>query len=142
MNELIGLHDADRTDFPNLALMKLSAHHKAAGDRVEWFAPLLGPYDRVYSSKVFTYTPDYPYLPEAAELGGTGYKISTELPEETEHIRPDYTLYNLDYSLGFLTRGCPRHCPWCFVPDKEGPIRAHAEPRPHALRVASSKASR
>ena len=32
---LIGLHDSDRTGFPNLALMKISAWHKARGDIVE-----------------------------------------------------------------------------------------------------------
>ena len=53
----IGLHDSDATGFPNLALMKLSAWHKARGDKVEWWNPLL-PYDRVYSSKVFTFTPE------------------------------------------------------------------------------------
>ncbi len=49
---LIGLHDSDKTDFPNYALMKISAWHKAQGDAVEWWNPLLT-YDRVYSSKVF-----------------------------------------------------------------------------------------
>lgn len=32
----IGLIDVDGHRFPNLALMKLSAHHKAGGDAVEW----------------------------------------------------------------------------------------------------------
>ena len=65
----IGLHDSDSTGFPNLALMKLSAWHKAQGDTVEWWNPLL-PYDRVYSSKVFTFTPECPYLPENTIRGG------------------------------------------------------------------------
>ena len=65
----IGLHDADDTRFPNLALMKLSTWHKARGDSVEWWTPLLQ-YDRVYSSKVFTYTPDNPYLPQNTIRGG------------------------------------------------------------------------
>ena len=60
----IGLHDGDgQTDFPNYALMKISAWHKAKGDAVEWWNPLLT-YDRVYSSKVFTFTPECPYLPD------------------------------------------------------------------------------
>ena len=65
----IGLHDSDATGFPNLALMKLSAWHKAQGDHVEWWNPLF-PYDRVYSSKVFTFTPECPYLPENTVRGG------------------------------------------------------------------------
>ena len=49
------------------------------------------------------------------------------LPDEVEHICPDYSLYNCDKSYGFLTRGCIRNCPWCFVPKKEGEIRANAD---------------
>ena len=33
----IGLIDVDGHNFPNLALMKLSAWHKAKGDTVEWW---------------------------------------------------------------------------------------------------------
>lgn len=74
----IGLHDAEKKyvknkTFPNLALMKISAWHKAVGDTVEWWNPLYR-YDRVYSSKVFDFTPDDPYLPEDAIRGGTGYR--------------------------------------------------------------------
>ena len=67
---LIGLHDSDRTGFPNLALMKISAWHKARGDIVEWWNPMLT-FDRVYSSKIFTFTPENPYLPILAELTRT-----------------------------------------------------------------------
>lgn len=127
MNEKIGFHDADDTDYPNLALMKLSAWHKAQGDNVEWFRPLLGPYDHVYSGKVFTFTEGYPYLPDHATRGGTGYGNPQDLDDHVEHAMPDYDLYNINYSMGFLTRGCPRNCPWCFVPEKEGDVREHAD---------------
>ena len=45
------------------------------------------------------------------------------MPEEIEHIYPDYSLYpdfckNTAY--GFLTRGCPRGCDFCIVGKKEG----------------------
>ena len=43
----IGLIDVDGHNFPNLALMKISAYHKAKGDQVEWCVPLKH-YDRVY----------------------------------------------------------------------------------------------
>ena len=33
----IGLIDVDSHNFPNLALMKISAWHKAQGDEVEWW---------------------------------------------------------------------------------------------------------
>lgn len=51
----VALHDSDHTGFPNLALMKISAWHKARGDIVEWWNPMLT-FDRVYSSKIFTFT--------------------------------------------------------------------------------------
>lgn len=123
----IALHDSDSTGYPNLALMKLSAWHKAKGDTVNWFHPLGERYDRLYSSKVFTFSEANPYLPDDAERGGTGYRLPVTLPAEIEHICPDYDLYSIDYSMGFLTRGCIRHCEHCFVPAKEGAIREHAD---------------
>jgi len=122
----IGLIDVDGI-YANLAIMKLSAWHKARGDSVNWFDPLFGPYDTVYASKVFTYTPDYDFLPPDVIRGGTGYKMTNVLPDEIEHTYPDYQLYNLDHSVGFLTRGCLRACPHCVVPTKEGKIRANAD---------------
>lgn len=122
----IGLHDGDgQTDFPNYALMKISAWHKSIGDAVEWWNPLL-PYDRVYSSKVFTFTPECLYLPENTIKGGTGYGIYDELPPKIDDMFPDYSIYPAcDYAIGFLTRGCIRKCPWCIVPRKEGSIRTY-----------------
>ena len=122
----VGLIDVDGHHYPNLALMKLSAWHKAHGDSVEWWWGW-GQYDRVYMSKVFdeTYTPDIPEPVNAAEIikGGTGYGLDNKLPDETEHIYPDYSLYpelTKDTAYGFLSRGCPRGCPFCIVDDKEG----------------------
>lgn len=122
----IGLHDADGGKFPNLALMKLSSWHKSRGDSVGWWASV-APVDRVYSSRVFSWTERDPYLPADVIEGGTGADISATLDGEIEHSRPDFGLYGIDYGIGFLTRGCPRRCPWCVVPEKEGGIRAHAE---------------
>lgn len=120
MRERIGLHDADgHSGFPNYALMKLSAWHKACGDAVERWNPMFR-YDRVYSSKVFTFSPEDPYLPEDAVRGGTGYGKYEDLPDEIDGMFPDYSLYpKADYAIGFLTRGCIRACPWCIVPKKE-----------------------
>lgn len=128
----VGLHDSDgrnrKKTFPNLALMKLAAWHRSQGDSVEWFIPLFsGLYDVVYSSKVFTWTDEDVSLPGNTKRGGTGYRIQGGLPDHIEHICPDYSLYGQDYSMGFLTRGCVRSCSWCIVPEKEGPIRAHAD---------------
>jgi len=65
----IGLIDVDGHNFPNIPLMKLSAWHKAQGDSVEWYEPLLsGHMDIVYMSKVFSFTPDYPYYVNAHKV--------------------------------------------------------------------------
>jgi hypothetical protein len=122
----IGLIDVDGHNFPNLALMKISAYHKAQGDDVEWWWGF-GKYDRVYMSKVFdkTYSPDIDEPWNAAEIikGGTGYGLDNKLPDEIEHMFPDYSLYpawTKDKAYGFLTRGCPNNCPFCIVCAKEG----------------------
>lgn len=121
----IGLHDSDKNGFPNLALMKISAWHKAQGDIVEWWIPMLE-WDKVYSSKVFTFTPEEMLLPPDTIKGGTGYGIYDELPPEIDAMFPDYSIYpDVDYAIGFLTRGCIRNCPWCVVPRKEGTIRPY-----------------
>ena len=123
----IGLIDVDGHNFPNLPLMKLSAWHRKQGDSVEWYEPLLsGHLDRVYMSKVFTFTDDYQFCIDADEIvrGGTGYFYpdgGEPLPHDVEHIYPDYDLYGItDTAYGFLTRGCPRGCDFCIVKDKEG----------------------
>lgn len=122
----IGLIDVDSHNFPNLALMKISAYHKAQGDDVEWWWGW-GQYDRVYMSKVFdsTYSPDHPDPVNTKETvkGGTGYGLDNKLPDEIEHMYPDYSLYpelTKDTAYGFLTRGCPNNCGFCIVCAKEG----------------------
>lgn len=123
----IGLIDVDGHNFPNLPLMKLSAWHKQRGDQVEMYDPMFsGHMDKVYMSKVFTFTDDYQYCIDADEIikGGTGYYYpdgGESLPKEVEDIYPDYGLYEIkDTAYGFLTRGCPRNCPFCIVGKKEG----------------------
>ena len=132
----VGLIDVDSHNYPNLSLMKLSAWHKRQGDTVEWYDVFTEHYDVVYKSKVFTFTPDYDLMITNADKvvkGGTGYAIhgaggehyvkadDVELPEDVEHIMPDYSLYGItDTAYGFLTRGCPRGCQFCIVGKKEG----------------------
>lgn len=89
----------------------------------------MGQYDRVYMSKVFddTYSPDHPEPVNVKEIikGGTGYSKKDVLPDEIEHMCPDYSLYpelTKDTAFGFLTRGCPNNCPFCGVCEKEGRV--------------------
>ncbi|MCP4641998.1 MAG: hypothetical protein GY851_16265 [bacterium] len=130
------LVDADtkgrRSGFPNLALMKLAAWHRARGDAVTlaptpWFSSQV---DLAYVSSVFSWNrahaealaQRYPTV----ERGGTGFGLDNALPAEVEAICPDYNLYDIDYGMGFLTRGCPRRCSFCVVPRKEGAPRVVA----------------
>jgi radical SAM superfamily enzyme YgiQ (UPF0313 family) len=123
----IGLIDVDGRHFPNLALMKIAAYHRQQGDIVEWVNHL-EKYDKVYQSKVFTFTPDNRFAVQAGEItkGGTGYKMYEEL--FCDGTEPDYTLYpQFEAAYGFLTRGCIRECSWCIVPRKEGSIRPYRD---------------
>jgi hypothetical protein len=130
---------SDSHNFPNLALMKISAWHKAKGDNVEFVFPM-SHYDKVYVSKVFgdeySQLPTYHFNADEVEYGGTGFAITIEngkevyhkdrdknLPYEIEHIYPDYDLYpelTQDTAYGFLTRGCCNDCSFCIVSKKEG----------------------
>ena len=134
----IGLISVDNHNYPNLAMMKISAFHKQRGDDVGWYMPFDDRYDKVYVSKVFSFSDDYDLCINADEVvrGGTGYAIKMEngkevyhpeldkpLDYEVEHIMPDYSLYPQyckDTAYGFLTRGCPRNCSFCIVGKKEG----------------------
>jgi len=121
-NMKIGLIDTDGHNFPNLAQMKISAYHKQLGDQVEW-ANSFGEYDKVYMSKVFTFSQDFNTCIKADEVirGGSGYDLENKLPLEIEAMCPDYNLYpQYKEAYGFMTRGCPRSCPFCIVGEKEG----------------------
>lgn len=134
----IGFIDVDGHNFPNLALMRISAYHKAQGDIVEWWWSDFIHYDIVYMSKIFSdaYTKDVkePLNADKVIKGGTGYCISLvdgvevfdktkneELPTEIEKMFPDYSLYpQFDFAVSMTSRGCPRGCSFCHVAAKEG----------------------
>lgn len=137
----IGLIDVDGHNYPNLALMKLSAWHKSQGDAVEWWWGF-DHYDIVYMSRVFSdsYSEDVP-APANSDIvikGGSGYAIDTihgievydkardpDLPRGAECIMPDYSLYpehTANRAFGNLTKGCPKRCPWCHVCAMQGTV--------------------
>ena len=136
----IGIIDADlisrkKHRFPNLACMKISAYYKEQGHDVSLLHSYeeIEKHDKVFLSKVFEETPvpdGITALPQV-EYGGTGFFFdqAPPLPDEIEHMIPDYHLYDefvaesdmspndkkyyTDYSIGFTTRGCIRGCSFC-----------------------------
>lgn len=122
---------------PNIALMRIAAHHRFLGDEVElrWtrdvasVAPeLFGRPDKVYASLIFERTRP---VAEAllrtypdAMVGGTGWDVASTL--EAVGIstkRQDYGIYpGWRQSIGFTQRGCRLKCPFCVVPKKEGDV--------------------
>jgi len=109
------LSDAPRH---NLALMKISAWHKAAGDTVMLNAPIF-PADYTYASILFEKNKI-----KADEYGGPSIPGSV-LPVEIEKVMPDYNLYNLKYSLGYTFRPCSNTCHFCKVPAMNHPDVDH-----------------
>lgn len=106
---------------PNLAAMKISAWHKAQGDKVELNFPLLDA-DFTYASMMFKHTAD----PLADLIGGPKYP-DTMLDPEIEVMKPDYSLYPaIDHSLGYTYRACPRTCDFCIVPQQNNPETHHS----------------
>ena len=105
--------------------MKISAYHKKHNDKCEMYKHFTE-YDRIYVSRVFDdcyssyIDPVFTGKPEVIH-GGTGYSLDSKLPDEIEHMYPDYSLYGInDTAYGYLSRGCPRACPFCIVSKKEG----------------------
>lgn len=123
--------------YPNIACGKIYGFHKLNGDTIIY------PYnnekvDRLYISTIFTSTkptilkllPFWERLAKEIFIGGTGWDDYskqpfhiTELPPEIEavpHMKWTYEMYDIDYGIGFTTRGCHVGCGFCVVPKKEG----------------------
>lgn len=151
----VGIIDADligrkRHRFPNLVCMKLSAYFKKQGDEVSLLTSYdnIDSYDKVFIAKVFTDTPipKIILIKKNVTCNGTGFFFDKAIPlaPEIEQIMPDYHLYDswvnqqlengvsrnslkyyLDYSIGYATRGCFRHCPFCVNRNSDR-VRLHS----------------
>lgn len=152
MNKTIAIIDAEllvkgQHRFPNLAAMKLSGYHRQQGDEVSLLADYrsLADFDTVYVCCVFTKTakgiPANVLTLPNVQHGGTGFFFdkAPPLPTAVEHSLPDYDLYKSwlktqntglkyysDYSIGYLTRGCFRRCPFCANRNATQAVQASA----------------
>lgn len=138
---------------PNVALMRVAAHHRALGNEVRITrAPNRGSLkkarwadtdlkeakpDLVYASLIFERTrersrPGRPSLTEHvletypnAILGGTGWDLTTRLEDHGITTKEqDCSIYpEFEHSIGFTQRGCRLRCPFCVVPKTEGAQR-------------------
>jgi len=123
----IGLCQVDGTryrgvEYPNIALMKISAYHKSIGDHVEWYKGLIfaAGYDKIYASKIFDFS-DMPQVTENMIIGGTGIDFHNRLPTEIENSPMDWSIYpDTPFHYGFSMKGCRFKCSFCCVPTKEG----------------------
>lgn len=110
------------TDAPkhNLALMKISKWHKLNGDEIIFNIPILKS-DYTYASILFDRNKS---RYKADEYGGPAIENSV-LNSEFENLKPDYNLYNNDFSLGYTFRPCYNSCDFCKVPKMQHPNITH-----------------
>lgn len=123
VQKTIGLFDVD-SKIPNLALMKISAFYRSKGYKTEFYSPLFHEnYSMIFASKIFKYSHFHDnFIRSGMIKGGPGFHIKKKLPEEIDHVYPDYSLYNMDYAMGYITKGCIRKCEFCIIPSLEGNI--------------------
>lgn len=122
----IQLIDHD-SSLPNLALMKISSYHKSNGDKT--FLNACENPDKIYISCIFKKNRSQllgikHFFDCEIIIGGVGFN-NEKLPDKIENMKPDYSLYNIDYSMGYTSKGCIRNCSFCIVPKYEGKIKNH-----------------
>ena len=98
--------------YTNLALEKIRMYYGEVADYIALEHHL---YDKIYTSSLFTFSPKT-FVTDDMICGGTGFDLTTKLPEEIERMKPKI-------NMGFTTRGCIRNCGFCVVPEKEGKVR-------------------
>jgi hypothetical protein len=123
---------------PNLALMRISAHHKSRGDEVVFrfgdhpsrVCPQFGDsFQQVYASSIFERSRPVCRMVlqqwSNAVVGGTGWNLTTSLEDlGITTAALDWSLYPYyPHSIGFTQRGCRLKCDFCVVPRKEGAVK-------------------
>jgi len=110
-----------RTDAPrhNLALMKLSAWHKRCGNEV--YLNGVGKFDLTIGSWLFKNSEKHVCDIEGGAAIDPGIRLDMR-----EDAPRDYSLFNLDYSLGYTWSYCPRKCLFCIVPKQNNPKEHHS----------------
>ena len=102
--------------YTNIAIEKIRMYYEEQNERVVDYLPLEHHlYDKIYCSSLFDFN-DKSQIPDDVICGGTGFDLTTVLPDEIESMKPKL-------NMGFTTRGCIRKCPFCVVPEKEGSIK-------------------
>ncbi len=100
----------------NIALEKIRIYYQSINECVVDYLSLEHHlYDKIYCSSLFDFT-DKSQIPDNVICGGTGFDLTTVLPDEIEMMKPKL-------NMGFTTRGCIRKCKFCVVSEKEGWIR-------------------
>jgi len=130
--DTVVLIDVD-SRIPNLALMKLSRFYKNQGRKVILARDSSDHCNSryVFASCIFRRKSTQEKINKLRKfhgknirIGGSGIDLQQRLPDDIESLMPDYSLYpNVDFALGFITRGCPCKCKFCVVPIKEGNTR-------------------
>lgn len=106
--------------YHNLALMQISTYHKQFGDEVMLNFSLM-PCDKSYASILF----EKNVGKISADVYGGPAILNSQLLPEIQQCKPDYSLYHIDYSLGYTFRPCYRKCPFCKVHGMNHPDTDH-----------------
>lgn len=127
----------EKRKYPNIACGKIYGYHMSRGDDViyPWSDQRV---DRLYISTIFTNSRStiernmlkYKMLADEVWIGGTGWDDYSQKPWKITRLPPEieafdeprwtYDMYDIDYGIGFSTRGCHVGCSFCVVPKKEG----------------------
>lgn len=118
----IGLYNLE-PQINNTAMMQVSQYHKEQGDEVESYNHFQhDKYDKIYAFSIFDFS-DKGYVTSDMIKGGTGFDITSRLPQAIEDSDLDYNIFpDCQTSYIWFSRGCIRSCPFCVVHEKEGNI--------------------